>query len=183
MALRLPDSKEPLSLRTVTHRRLGAISMTRPLKWLCGPVFFLCLMTVLRGTPSFSEEPVTITDIVADPETFHLKQVTIQGVVGRVKELEPYYLPSGSACYGAYTFLLEDDSANGAVLDVAVLGVCGAPRIRFPEVADGDRIRVQAEIQVPSRFGQSRALDGSWIAKGHEPAVQAIAKSISRVEE
>ena len=132
---------------------------------------------------AFSDEPVSISDIVTDPETFHLKQVTIQGVVGRVKELEPYYLPSGSACYGAYTFLLEDDSANGTVLDVAVLGVCGAPRVRFPEVADGDRVRVQAEIQVPSRFGQSRALDGSWVAKGYEPPVQAIAKSISRVEE
>lgn len=146
-------------------------------------MFFLCLMTVLRGTDALPDEPVTISDIVADPEVFHLKQVTIQGVVGRVKELEPYYLPSGSTCYGAYTFLLEDDSANGTVLDVAVIGICGAPRMRFPEVADGDRVRVQAEIQVPSRFGQSRALDGSWIAKGYEPAVQAIAKSISRVEE
>lgn len=149
----------------------------------CFVAALVFLMTVLTGTLALSEEPVTISDIVADPETFHLKQVTIQGVVGRVKELEPYYLPSGSACYGAYTFLLEDDSANGAVLDVAVLGICGAPRIRFPEVAEGDRIRVQAEIQVPSRFGQSRALDGSWIAKGYEPPVQAIAKSISRVEE
>lgn len=149
---------------------------------LCAALI-LCLMTLLTCPPVFSEEPVSITDIVADPEVFHLKQVTIQGVVGRVKELEPYYLPSGSACYGAYTFLLEDDSANGSVIDVAVLGVCGTPRMRFPEVADGDRIRVQAEIQMPSRFGQSRALDGTWIAKGHEPAVQAIAKSISRVEE
>jgi hypothetical protein len=157
--------------------------MVTPWKCLCVAVLFLCLMTVLTVTPGFSEDPISISDIVADPETFHLKQVTIQGVVGRVKELEPYYLPSGSACYGAYTFLLEDDSANGALLDVAVLGICGAPRIRFPEVADGDRVRVQAEIQVPSRFGQSRALDGSWIAKGYEPAVQAIAKSISRVEE
>jgi hypothetical protein len=109
--------------------------------------------------------------------------VTVQGVVVRVKELEPYYLPSGTVCYGAYTFLLEDDSANGSVLDVAVLGVCGAPRLRFPEVADGDRVQVQAEIQVPSRFGQSRGLDGSWIAKGYEPPVQAIAKNISRVVE
>jgi hypothetical protein len=167
----------------MTLQYISAISMmTRP-RSLYVAILLVCLMTVLTATPAFSEEIVTISDIVADPETFHLKQVTIQGVVGRVKELEPYYLPSGSACYGAYTFLLEDDSANGAVLDVAVLGVCGALRIRFPEVADGDRVRVQAEIQVPSRFGQSRALDGSWIVKEHEPAVRAIAKNISRVEE
>ena len=148
----------------------------------CFTVLFF-LMTLLPGIPAFCDEPISISDIITDPETFHLKQVTIQGVVMRVKELEPYYLPSGTSCYGAYTFLLEDDAANGAVLDVAVVGICGAPRMRFPEVADGDRVRVQAEIQVPSRFGQSRALDGSWIAKGEEPAVQAIAKSISRVEE
>jgi hypothetical protein len=55
----------------------------------------------------------------------------------------------------------------------------------IPEVAEGDRVRVQAEIQVPSRFGQFRALDGTWIEKGHEPAVQAIGhrKKHSRMEE
>jgi hypothetical protein len=138
----------------------------------------------LTDTPTFSEDdPVSISDIVTDPDVYHLKQVTIQGVVGRVKELEPYFLPSGSACYGAYTFLLEDDTASGAFLDVAVLGVCGPPRIRFPEVADGDRVRVQAEIQMPNRFGQFRSLDGRFIPKEDVPAVQAIAKSISRVEE
>jgi len=183
MALRLPDLKEPLSFRNVTRRYLSAISMARPSRSLYVAVLLVCLTTVLTGTPALAEEPVSISDIVTDPDVYHLKQVTIQGVVGRVKELEPYYLPSGSACYGAYTFLLEDDSANGAVLDVAVLGICGAPRMRFPEVADGDRVRVQAEIQVPSRFGQFRGLDGTWIAKGYEPAVQAIAKNISRVEE
>ncbi len=167
----------------MTRQRYSVISMATRLASLYVAVFLVCMMILFTSTPTFSEEPVSISDIVADPETFHLKQVTIQGVVGRVKELEPYYLPSGTVCYGAYTFLLEDDSANGTVLDVAVLGVCGAPRMRFPEVADGDRVRVQAEIQVPSRFGQSRGLDGSWIAKGEEPAVQAIAKSISRVEE
>src|SRR5688500_7652411 len=104
----------------MTLQYISAISMmTRP-RSLYVAILLVCLMTVLTATPAFSEEIVTISDIVADPETFHLKQVTIQGVVGRVKELEPYYLPSGSACYGAYTFLLEDDSA---VLDVAVLGV------------------------------------------------------------
>ena len=165
----------------MTHECVNAISSTR-LKVL-GCATLLCLVTLLPSTPAFPDEPISISEIITDPEIFHLKQVTIQGVVMRVKELEPYYLPSGTSCYGAYTFLLEDDAANGAVLDVAVVGICGAPRMRFPEVADGDRVRVQAEIQVPSRFGQSRALDGSWIAKGEEPAVQAIAKSISRVEE
>lgn len=167
----------------MTRTHVGSVFIKGRSCSSCIAALFLCQMTLLMTTPTFSEEPVSITDIVADPDVYHLKQVTIQGVVGRVKELEPYYLPSGSACYGAYTFLLEDDSANGAVLDVAVLGICGAPRMRFPEVADGDRVRVQAEIQVPSRFGQSRALDGTWIAKGPEPAVRAIAKNISRVEE
>ena len=165
------------------HDRVSVISKIKVLSLIYVAVLFVCLPTVFLRTPAFPEDLISITDIVTDPEVFHLKQVTIQGVVGRVKELAPYYLPSGSACYGAYTFLLEDDSANGSVIDVAVLGVCGAPRMRFPEVADGDRVRVQAEIQVPSRFGQSRALDGTWIARGPEPAVQAIAKSISRVEE
>jgi hypothetical protein len=109
--------------------------------------------------------------------------VNLRGIVGGVRILEPYFLPSGTACYGAYTFTLEDTEGSGALIDVAVLGVCGRPIILFPDIADGDRILIQAEIQVPSRFGQSRGLDGRPLASSEQPSVQAIAKAIMRLGE
>jgi hypothetical protein len=130
-----------------------------------------------------AEEPTEVSTIVADPDVYHLRSVTVQGIVGRVRMLDPYYLPSGAACYGAYTFTLEDTAGSGALLDVAVLGICGRQAIVYPEVADGDRILVQAEIQVPSRFGVPRGLDGRPLPPSDQPPVQAIAKTITRLGE
>jgi hypothetical protein len=74
---------------------------------------------------------------------------------------------------------------SGDLLEVAVLGVCGRQVVLFPEISDGDRILVQADIQIPSRFGQSRGLDGRPLPKNENelPAVQAIAKTITRLGE
>jgi hypothetical protein len=57
--------------------------------------------------------------------------------------------------------------------------------VLFPEISDGDRVLVQADIQIPSRFGQSRSLDGRPLNKNENelPAVQAIAKTITRLGE
>jgi hypothetical protein len=136
----------------------------------------LCLPFPLAG----AEEPRSVSEVVQDPDAFHLKHVTLVGVVAGVKLLEPYFLPSGTACYGAYTFVLEEEAGNGGFLDVAVLGLCGTPLIRIPDVADGDRVTIEADIQVPSRFGNSRGIQTAPFLKGEPPAVQAIARKITR---
>src|SRR5574337_727572 len=82
-------------------------------------------------------EPVTIREILDDPRSFHLKQVTLRGTVRNVTPLDPYKLPTGTACYGAYLFYLEDDTA---VINVAVFGLCGIPTVKDPDVDDGQRI-------------------------------------------
>jgi len=127
-----------------------------------------------------AEEPRSVSEIVQDPDAFHLKQVTLVGVVAGVKLLEPYFLPSGIACYGAYTFVLEEETGNGAFLDVAVLGVCGTPLIRLPDVADGDKVTIDVDIQVPGRFGSFRGTPMGPLFRGEPPAVQAIARKIAR---
>ncbi|MGH7232164.1 MAG: hypothetical protein ACREJU_12510 [Nitrospiraceae bacterium] len=143
------------------------------------------ILAVLVGWAMFAhaDEPTEVSAIMADPDAYHLRAVAIQGIVGRVRTLDPYFLPSGTACYGAYTFTLEDTNGSGDLLEVAVLGVCGRPVVLYPEVADGDKIMVQAEIQIPSRFGQFRSLDGRLLSKDQQPAVQAIAKTITRLGE
>ncbi len=147
------------------------------LQWL---VLIMMLMTCAIV---HADEPTEVSAVVADPDVYHLRAVTLQGIVGRVRMLDPYFLPSGTACYGAYTFGLEDTNGSGDLLEVAVLGVCGRPVVLYPEVAEGDKILIQAEIQILSRFGQSRTLDGRPLSTSEQPAVRAIAKTITRLGE
>lgn len=148
---------------------------------LIGLLMGLLLPLILGVPPGFPEDSVAVRDIVADPDAFHLRQVRLEGVVSHVQVMDPYFLPSGNACYGAYRFLLEDDEGE-AMLDVAVLGICGRPVIRPPDVTEGDRVTVRAEIQVPSRFGRFLGRDGMPLINEPPPSVQAVAISISRRE-
>ena len=147
-----------------------------------GAKFLLVILLMLRAIAQ-AEEPTEVSAVIADPDAYHLRSVTLQGVVGRVRMLDPYFLPSGTACYGAYTFALEDSNGSGDLLEVAVLGVCGRPAVVFPEVAEGDKVLVQTDIQVPGRFGQFKDLQGRPLSTSQQPAVQAIAKTITRLGE
>src|SRR4029079_2390660 len=75
---------------------------------------------------AFAADPVTIREIRGDPAIYHLKQVTLLGTVRNVQPLDPYRLPAGTTCYGAYLFYLEDESAS---LNGAVLGLCGVTTV------------------------------------------------------
>ncbi|WP_447978516.1 hypothetical protein [Candidatus Nitrospira bockiana] len=138
----------------------------------------------LAAAQARGNEPVTIEEIVADPDAFHLHDVLVEGVVGAVRVLDPYFLASGAACYGAYTFVLEDEAGYGHFLLVGVPGICGTPIIRHPEVAEGDKVRVYAGIQVPTRFGEFRPEHGlpPPSPTTGPPPVQAIARSITRID-
>ena len=85
-------------------------------------------------------------------------------------------LPSSGPPYGAYTFTLEDTAGSGALLDVAVLGICGRQAIVFPEVADGDKFLVQADIQSPA-VSECRV---AWTAVPFLPATSLRSKRSQR---
>lgn len=143
-------------------------------------LFTSLLISFISAAASSASELVPITEILTDPEPYHLKQVRLQGTVRQVKALEPYYQISGSACYGAYTFVLEDGTGTIAV---AVLGICGKPIIKNPEVADGEMVTVRAHIYAPGRFGYFLDKDGQPILGEEREQVQAVADSISRPAE
>jgi hypothetical protein len=127
---------------------------------------------VARAT---DEEPLAIGAVIEDADPYHLRMVTLKGTVHQVRELDPYFLPNGTACYGAYTFALADETA---MIDVAVVGICGRQALRYPEVANGDHIILQAEIHAPGHGGYARDLDGTIITERGQSTVQAIAKAI-----
>ncbi|MGH7165545.1 MAG: OB-fold nucleic acid binding domain-containing protein [Nitrospiraceae bacterium] len=143
---------------------------------LLAGVLLITLLVAFPGSarPDDSES-VPIADILADPEPYHLRPVTLQGKVRRIEVLEPYYQPSGSACYGAYRFTLEDGTGS---LEIAVLGVCGVPVLRPPLVIEGDSVVVVAQIRATDRAGYPRRFDGSTPPQESLQAVQATAVDI-----
>ena len=132
------------------------------------------LLTMLTS-PAGGEEPIAIQQILDEPRSFHLRHVTVQGTVRDLQPLDPYTLPNGTNCYGAYLFRLEDDSST---LPVAVLGICGKPLVRDPEVEEGARVEVHAIIQAPSHGGYYLSFRGMKVITETEGLVQAVADRI-----
>jgi hypothetical protein len=123
-----------------------------------------------------AEELISIEYLLERPQAYHLRHVTIQGTVRDVQSLAPYTLPNGTNCYGAYLFRLEDEHAT---LPVAVLGICGRPIVRDPEVEDGAQVTVSATIQAPSHGGYYLSFQGLKVVTEQEGVVQAIADRIT----
>ncbi|MEK6586948.1 MAG: hypothetical protein AABZ24_11405, partial [Nitrospirota bacterium] len=83
-------------------------------------------------------------------------------------------------CYGAYLFRLEDDEAT---IPVAVLGICGRPVVRDPDVEDGDHVEVSATIQAPSHGGHYLSFKGLKAVTEQDRVVQAVADRILPIVE
>jgi hypothetical protein len=133
---------------------------------------------VILGLPAIllAEEPIPIQQILEEPRIYHLRQVTLQGTARDVQPLDPYKLPNEiDVCYGAYLFKLEDDTG---VISMAVLGICGRPLIRDPEIEDGQRVEVSATIQAPSHGGYYLSFQGLKVVTEQEGFVQAVATRI-----
>jgi hypothetical protein len=118
----------------------------------------------------------TVRDILEEPHRYHLRQVILHGTVRNVQPLDPYKLPAGTTCYGAYLFYLEDDTAS---INVAVFGLCGVPLVKDPDVEDGARIELHATIQAPSHGGYYLSFQGIKVAGEREGIVQAVADRIT----
>jgi len=138
------------------------------------------LVAIGMPTTLRAEEPIPIQQILEEPRIYHLRQVTLQGTARDVQPLDPYKLPNDTACYGAYLFKLEDDTG---VMSVAVLGLCGRPLIRDPEIEDGQRVEVSVTIQAPSHGGYYLSFQGLKVVTEQEGFVQAVATRILPVLE
>ena len=122
------------------------------------------------GDPVLADEPVPIGEVVADPDAYHFRIVSMQGTVRKVQALPPYAPGSDTICYGAYTFTLEDDTGS---LEVDVLGICGKPTLRKPDVGEGDVILLNAQILSPDHLTSA--------SKGELKKLRVVANSIERV--
>ena len=135
---------------------------------------------VVGASSASATEPVAIREILDAPKSFHLKQVTLQGTVRNVTPLDPYKIQSGTMCYGAYLFYLEDETSS---INVAVYGRCGVPTVKDPDVEDGQRIELAATIQSPSHGGYYLSFQGVKVARDKEGVIQAVADRITPLTE
>ena len=134
---------------------------------------------ILLSSASASE-PITIREILDEPASYHLKQVVLSGTVRNVQPLDPYKLPAGTTCYGAYLFFLEDETAS---INVAVFGICGFPTVKDPDVEDGARVELLATIQAPTHGGYYLSFQGLKVAGEREGVIQAVADRITPLVE
>ena len=115
-------------------------------------------------SPCFSAEPVTIAKLQADPQSYNLKIVTLQGTAQQIQILTspPSSLPRiDTQClmvHPPYTFVLSDDTG---FLQVTVRArppcVSKHSPAEPPDIADGDTVSVDAQITVTQGSGPGAA--------------------------
>jgi len=136
--------------------------------------------SAVGSTKVSAAEPIAIQEILDEPKSFHLKQVTLRGIVRNVTPLDPYKVQAGTMCYGAYLFSLKDETST---INVAVYGRCGIPTVKDPDVDDGQRIELAATIQAPSHGGYYLSFQGLKVVRDREGIIQAVADRITPLAE
>ncbi len=129
---------------------------------------------------ALAAEPVAIAKLLADPQPYHFRVVSLKGTVHQVQILTdpPVNAPQlDYQCYFVhppYTFVLADGTD---FLQVTVAGrlpcVSKQSPAEPPDVAEGDTALIEARITVTHRYS-----DGS-----NRPTVQALAVGIQRLKE
>ena len=67
-------------------------------------------------------------------------------------------------------------------MKVSVLGVCGVPMIREPDVTEGDRIMLRAQVLSPEKLAIPREQDGEEEKEANAPELEVIANAITRIK-
>ena len=136
----------------------------------------LSIALVVAGVSfSLANEVIPIGTILKNPESYNLRVVTLEGTVRDVKPYKPYFQPfrcGVGVCYGAYTFMLVDE---GGSLEVEHPVLDKKPGVKVPEVSEGERVIIEAQILAPGRYMEH----GKGMTEERK-TVQAMVKSMRR---
>ena len=139
-------------------------------------IVVLHIALVVAGVSfSLAGEVVSIGEILKNPESYNMHVVTLEGTVRDVKPYEPYFepIPCGQGvCYGAYTFTLVDETGS---IEVAHPLLTKKPLVKVPEVPEGERVIIEAQILAPGRYMEH----GKGMTEERK-TVQAVVKNIRR---
>ncbi|MGH7235833.1 MAG: hypothetical protein ACREIO_05560 [Nitrospiraceae bacterium] len=133
------------------------------------------LMTPLAAPAG---EPVTIAKLLADPQPYHVRVITLQGTAHQVQILQDK--PGGNPrldfqCYMVhppYTFVLADDTGF-LQISVAARPPCVSQMspAEPPDVSEGDKVAIEAQITVGHQYSEG----------ADRLTVQALAKGVTKL--
>ncbi len=116
-----------------------------------------CLLSaLLQAVPVaadlFTEEPLSIKTLLADPKPYELHSVTLHGVVRELRLLDPpfVYMVDGVRCRNAYTFRLVDGTAS-VVVGVRVNCQLQPPVIEL-DVVEGETVFIEGHVLAPGTY-------------------------------
>lgn len=115
-----------------------------------------CLLSaLLQAVPVaadlFTEEPLSIKTLLADPKSYDMRIVTLHGVVRQLKLLDsPFMFIDGVRCRNAYTFRLDDGTAS-VVVGVRMNCQRQPPVIEFDVVA-GETVFIEGQVLAPGTY-------------------------------
>ena len=135
-------------------------------------------LLVGAGAPSgFAAEPVTIEKLLASPQSYNLKMVTLQGTAHQIQILTsppPAHPQIDTQClmvHPPYTLVLSDETG---FLQITVRArppcVSRHSPAEPPDIADGDTVTIDAQVTVSRRAGAAPGSD----------AVEVLAVNIRR---
>lgn len=104
-----------------------------------------------------------------------MHQIFVHGTAHDVRAFDPYKLPAGSVCYGAYSFRLEDETGT---IPIIVLGICGVPVVKDPDVENGDVLTAQVTAHAPGKGTFFLTLDGRRMPFSESDEPQGVALNI-----
>ncbi len=129
----------------------------------------VALASLLVGatvSPGLAAEPVTIEKLQADPKSYNLKMVTLQGTAHQIQILTsppPAHPRIDTQClmvHPPYTFVLSDDTG---FLQVTVRArppcVSQHSPAEPPDIADGETVMIDAQVTVSRRSGAGPGSD------------------------
>jgi hypothetical protein len=131
-------------------------------------------LVVTGASFSLANEVIPIGTILKDAESYYLHDATLAGTVRHVKMLPLPFKPPQScnpmeggrwSFYKPITFTLEDDTGS---IVVDRLAACWPPGVKVPEVAEGEKVIIEAQILAPDPGPKGRAI------------IHAIVKNIRR---
>ena len=127
---------------------------------------FLALYFLVSASFASSAEPVTIEKLQADPKSYNLKMVMLQGIAHQIQILTsppPVHPRIDTQClmvHPPYTFVLSDDTG---FLQITVRArppcVSQHSPAEPPDIADGETVTVDAQVTVSRRSGAGPGSD------------------------
>lgn len=138
-------------------------------------VLFQIALVVASAAFALAGEVIPIGMILKNPEAYNLRVVTLEGTVHDVKPYKPYFQPfrcGVGVCYGAYTFMLVDE---GGSLEVEHPVLDKTPSIKVPEVSEGERVIIEAQILAPGPY-----IEHSQGMTQERKTTHAVVKNIRR---